>query len=106
MKVTNIGVPTGDEGYLLEPADWTEEIAEIFATEEQIALTEDHWRVIRFIRQWHNEHGMAPSSRDVNLFMKGIGEPRNALYGLFPYGYVQQACKIAGMKKPRSWSTG
>ena len=28
------------------------------------------------------------------------------LFQLFPYGYVQQACKIAGMQKPRAWSTG
>ena len=28
------------------------------------------------------------------------------LFKLFPYGYVQQACKVAGMQKPRAWSTG
>ena len=28
------------------------------------------------------------------------------VFELFPYGYVKQACKIAGMRKPRSWSTG
>jgi tRNA 2-thiouridine synthesizing protein E len=31
---------------------------------------------------------------------------RNAIFELFPYGYVKQACKIAGMKRPRAWSTG
>jgi tRNA 2-thiouridine synthesizing protein E len=30
----------------------------------------------------------------------------NALFVLFPYGYVKQACKIAGMRRPRAWSTG
>lgn len=28
------------------------------------------------------------------------------LFALFPYGYVKQACKIAGMLHPRAWSTG
>jgi len=28
------------------------------------------------------------------------------MFELFPYGYVKQACKIAGMRKPRAWSTG
>jgi len=28
------------------------------------------------------------------------------LFELFPYGYVKQACKIAGMQRPRAWSTG
>ena len=34
------------------------------------------------------------------------GAHRNRLFELFPYGYVQQACKIAGMIRPRAWSTG
>lgn len=106
MEASSIGVPTGDEGYLVDPADWTEAIAETLAREEQITLTEDHWRIVRFIRDWHAEHGVAPSSRDIKLFLKDLKAPRNFLYDLFPYGYVQQACKIAGMKKPRSWSTG
>jgi tRNA 2-thiouridine synthesizing protein E len=38
---------------------------------------------------------------------KGTGKAgRNDLFVLFPYGYVKQACKIAGMRKPRAWSTG
>lgn len=102
----DIGAPVGDEGYLINPADWTEAIAEGFAKQEGIALSGGHWQIVRFIRDWYGEHGVAPSSRDVTLFMKSINAPRNHLYALFPYGYVQQACKIAGMKKPRSWSTG
>ncbi len=34
------------------------------------------------------------------------GEGRKRLFDLFPYGYVGQACKIAGIKRPRGWSTG
>jgi len=34
------------------------------------------------------------------------GADRNRMFRLFPYGYVKQACKIAGMKRPRAWSTG
>jgi len=102
----NIGAPIGDEGYLIDPNDWNENIAETFAAEEDIALTQEHWQVLYFIREWYAEHGVAPSSRDTVLFMKNSGAPRNRLFELFPYGYVQQACKISGMKKPRSWSTG
>lgn len=105
-QTVNVGVPTGDESYLVDPNDWNEDIANKFAAAEDIVLTEDHWTVIRFIREWFEEHAVAPSSRDVMLFMKSIGSSRNRLFELFPYGYVQQACKIAGMKKPRSWSTG
>jgi tRNA 2-thiouridine synthesizing protein E len=42
--------------------------------------------------------------------MRHLGERhgggRNLVFELFPYGYVRQACRIAGMRKPRSWSTG
>lgn len=99
-------VPTGDEGYLLDPSDWTEAIAERLAHAEGLRLTEEHWDVIRFVRRWHETRGVAPSGRDVTAFMKDRGAVRNRLFELFPYGYVQQTCKIAGMIKPRSWSTG
>lgn len=101
-----ITAPTCDHGYLLDPNDWTEDIAEQFAAEEDIALTDEHWQVIRFVRDWFTEHGVAPSGRDVTQFMKAQGFSRNRVFELFPYGYVQQTCKIAGMIKPRSWSTG
>ncbi|HEY9163982.1 MAG TPA: TusE/DsrC/DsvC family sulfur relay protein [Magnetovibrio sp.] len=104
--ISELNIETGDEGYLLDPTTWTEAVAEHFAMGEDLVLTDEHWTVIRFVRQWYEEHGVAPSSRDVTLFMKAQGASRNRLFELFPYGYVQQTCKIAGMKKPRSWSTG
>jgi len=104
--MTSIDAPIGDEGYLLDPADWTEAIAEQFAAAEGLMLTDDHWQVIRFVREWHTEHGVAPSGRDMTQFVKAQGQSRNWVFELFPYGYVQQTCKIAGMIKPRSWSTG
>lgn len=101
-----LNVSTGDEGYLLDPADWTEALAEQFAAQADLTLTDEHWLVIRFVRRWFEEHGVAPSGRDVTAFMKEQGYSRNRVFELFPYGYVQQTCKIAGMIKPRSWSTG
>ena len=54
------------------------------------------------MREYYAEHQIAPDARFV---IKHLGE-RNRLFELFPYGYVKQACKIAGMKRPRAWSTG
>lgn len=103
---TALDVPTGDEGYLLDPADWTEDLAEHMAREEGLELSPEHWTIIRFVRDWYDAHGVAPSVRDVHQFLKDRGLSRGTLFRLFPYGYVQQTCKIAGMIKPRSWSTG
>ncbi len=94
---------TDEEGYLVEPGDWNEDIAVRFARREGIELTEDHWSAIRFMREFYAEHQIAPDARHV---MKHLGQHRNRLFELFPYGYVKQACKIAGMKRPRAWSTG
>lgn len=96
------------EGYLVDPQDWSEYVAEEFARQENILLCEDHWDVIRFMRDFYEEHQVAPDARFV---IKHLAErlgttSRNKLFELFPYGYVKQACRIAGMKRPRAWSTG
>lgn len=97
-----------NEGYLIDPQNWTEEIATEFARQENIELTEDHWDSIRFMRQYYAEHQIAPDVRHVmkHLSVRLGPDSRNRIFELFPYGYVKQACKIAGMKRPRAWSTG
>ncbi|VVC84013.1 TusE/DsrC/DsvC family sulfur relay protein [Sideroxydans sp. CL21] len=97
-----------EEGYLIEPLTWNEEVAKLFATQESIQLTDDHWDAIHFMRQYYSEHQVAPDVRHVTKHLaQRLGpDSRNAIFELFPYGYVKQACKIAGMKRPRAWSTG
>jgi tRNA 2-thiouridine synthesizing protein E len=99
-----------EEGYLVDPGDWNEGLAGELAHRERIALTDAHWAVIRFMRRYYDEHHIAPDARHV---MKHLAEyrgaeraDRNDLFRLFPHGYVKQACKIAGMRRPRAWSTG
>ena len=99
-----------DAGYLIDPTDWNESVAFELAASEQITLTKDHWRVIRFMRSYYDEHRVAADARFVIKHLADdVGYGRDAkrvLFQLFPYGYVKQACKIAGMKRPRAWSTG
>lgn len=99
-----------DEGYLVDPGHWTEDIARQIAASEGLALTEEHWRVIAFMRAQYAERQVAPDARFVVKFVAdelGYGaRARTRLFELFPYGYVKQACKVAGMKRPRAWSTG
>ncbi|MGE5616128.1 MAG: TusE/DsrC/DsvC family sulfur relay protein [Bacillota bacterium] len=96
------------DGYLIDPADWTEDIARDIASREGIELGEDHWDVIRFMRASYEERRIAPDSRHVvrHLVERLGAAGRNRLFELFPYGYPGQACRIAGMKRPRAWSTG
>ena len=99
-----------DEGYLIDPADWNEQVAESLARQERVVLSDEHWAVIRFMREYYEQHQIAPDSRHVMKHLAGHKGPdkasRNDLFVLFPYGYVKQACKIAGMRRPRAWSTG
>ena len=100
-----------DEGYLVHPESWTPQAATQLANEEGIALSDDHWEIIRFVRDHYDEHRVIPDVRHVTGYLMdqhGISKKtaKTRLFSLFPYGYVKQACKIAGMKKPRAWSTG
>jgi tRNA 2-thiouridine synthesizing protein E len=97
-----------EEGYLVDPQAWNEAVAEAFAREENIVLSERHWQVIRFMRDYYAEHQVAPDVRHVTKHLAEhiSGDARKLVFDLFPYGYVKQACRIAGMKRPRGWSTG
>lgn len=100
-----------NEGYLVNPGDWDETVAGILAAQEDIELGADYWPVLQFMRDYWTEHQVAPDVRHVIDFLaKHQGQDKKAakqaLFAMFPYGYVKQACKIAGMKRPRAWSTG
>ena len=96
-----------DEGYLVDPADWNENLSRVMARQENIELGDAHWVAIHFMRDFYQEHQVIPDVRFVTRhLMERLGGSRNLVFELFPYGYVKQACKIAGMKRPRGWSTG
>ena len=108
MDATNKLPPRDDEGYLLDPGEWGDELAVILARQEGIDLSEAHWDAIRFMRDYYQEHQVIPDVRFVarHLAARFGKASRNMIFELFPYGYVKQACKIAGMRRPRGWSTG
>lgn len=93
-----------NEGFLLQPLDWDEEVAGMLAQRESLELTEERWQVVRFVRDYYEKNQTVPEARAVLKFLRiQIGPDhanRKYLYRLFPYGYGQQACKIAGTRKP------
>ena len=106
-----VSAERGPEGYLLDPASWDDQIAVSLAAEEDITLCDEHWRILRFMREYWNEHQVAPDVRHVTGFLvESLGTDKKTakeqLFQMFPYGYVKQACKIAGMMRPLAWSTG
>lgn len=100
-----------NEGYIVDPEDWDESLAKLMAEEEQLELNEDYWRILCFMRDYWQQHKVAPDVRHVVKHLNvAHGFDKKAakqhLFELFPYGYVKQACKLAGMQRPRTWSTG
>ena len=100
-----------NEGYLVNPEDWNEAVAQQLAAEEKLALNDDYWPVLNFMRTYWSEHRVTPDVRHVFTWLaEHTGTDKKAakeqLFKMFPYGYVKQACKIAGMQRPRAWSTG
>ena len=96
------------EGYLIEPEDWNEDVAQLLAQDEHIEMTDDHWDVLHFMRAYYEEHQIAADARFAikHLAERYGRDAQKKLFILFPYGYVKQACKLAGMRRPRAWSTG
>ena len=104
-------VERDSEGYVVDPEQWSEALAEQFAHEEGLTLDEHYWSVVKFIRDYWSDHHIAPDVRHVIKHLSDTlaldkKHAKQQLFSLFPYGYVKQACKISGMKRPRIWSTG
>ena len=97
--LTGMPVERDAEGFFVDPAQWTDEMAGEIAHENGIdELTDRHWIVIRFMRNAYLENGSAPSIRTLG---KVSGVPIKELYQLFPKGPAKLAAKIAGIPKPR-----
>jgi TusE/DsrC/DsvC family sulfur relay protein len=102
MTVTMIAETSVDvdaEGFMTDPQQWNERIAEQIARENGIAeLSERHWLVVKFMRERYLASGTAPSIRSLG---KESGVPIKELYQLFPKGPAKLAAKIGGIPKPR-----
>jgi len=102
MTTTSIADPLVDvdaEGFLTNPEQWNEQIAEAIAADNGVAeLTDRHWLVVRFMRDRYLQTGNAPSVRALG---KESGVPVKELYELFPKGPAKLAAKIGGIPKPK-----
>jgi TusE/DsrC/DsvC family sulfur relay protein len=92
-------VDLNDEGFFVDPDQWTDDMAAEIARSEGIDdLTGRHWQVIRFMRHEYEEKGAGPT---VRVLGKASGVSVKELYELFPKGPAKTAAKIAGIPKPR-----
>jgi len=104
LEVAGKFIETDNEGFLVDPADWDINVANKLAEQLDIEMSAHHWEVVNFVRAYYEQTQTVPEAR---YALKDLAEKlgkelvnRKFLYQLFPYGYGQQACKIAGMRKP------
>ncbi len=95
---------TDDDGYLINLDDWNREVAGHIAEMEGVEMTDAHWEVVDFLRNYYSEYSIAPAIKILIKEMKkmfGADKGNSAyLYNLYPAGPALQACKIAGLPKP------
>ena len=92
-------------GFISDNAMWSEDFAISVAKEFKLEMTHEHWEIIRLIRSLYDESQIVPELRTVLRYLKINNSSkivdRKYIYSLFPYGYGQQACMIAGMREPK-----
>ncbi|AKC32147.1 TusE/DsrC/DsvC family sulfur relay protein [Candidatus Pantoea carbekii] len=92
------------EGYLKNSADWTETVAQFIAeTQENMLISEAHWEIIYFIREFYEKFNTSPTVRMLVKYLeKKHGQEKGSskyLFRLFPKGPAKQAVKIAGLPR-------
>ncbi len=97
-------IATDKQGYLINFKDWHNDLAQLIADKDELVLTEQHWEVIRFVREFYLTYNTSPAIRALTKAMKAeFGEEKansRYLYRLFKEGPAKQATKYAGLPKP------
>lgn len=92
-------------GNLIDLHRWNSHVAYFMAKQEGIELSEDHWEVINFLREFYFTYGISPMVKIIMKYMaEDIGKERankEYLYSLFPKGPARQGSRIAGLPEPQ-----
>ena len=94
----SVSIEVDEDGFMQEPEDWNKDVAMALATTEGVDdLTEEHWKLVDYLRNYYVQFGVAPMIRKL---CKETGFKLNKIYELFPSGPAKGACKVAGLPKP------
>jgi tRNA 2-thiouridine synthesizing protein E len=92
-------------GYLVDLNAWNEDVATELAEEEGVNLTDDSFKLIKFLREEYvNNNANQPNERNMVKGLKGDWDGKlttKELYALFPKGPAKQAGKIAGLPETK-----
>ncbi|MBZ0131985.1 MAG: TusE/DsrC/DsvC family sulfur relay protein, partial [Rhodocyclaceae bacterium] len=82
IEINGKSYETDEEGYLVDLNEWNEDVAKILAEQENVNMTDQHWEVVNFLREYYNEFQIAPA---VRVLTKAIGKKLGAEKGNSQY---------------------
>ena len=106
LTIDDVDYSLDEQGYLENRACWSKAFARVQAAADGIELSEAHWEIIYFVREYFERFEIAPPMRAmVRAIGQRLGEDKASsryLYRLFPDGPAKQVCRYAGLPKPVS----
>jgi tRNA 2-thiouridine synthesizing protein E len=118
IQVGNSIIETDEEGYLVNPDDWSEAVATAMAVaqsqQDHVELSETQLGLVQYFREYYAENKVHPTMHKLVMTLgKHHGQSfrdhkdyEKFLYGLFPKGPVPELCKLAGLPKPKEALSG
>lgn len=104
LSLDEKNIPLDPEGFLVNMEDWSPEVAERLAEEEGIVLGEEHWEVLRVLRDFYARFEQAPAMRPlVKAVRQALGPDKGRsmhLMKLFPGSPAKVGARLAGLPKP------
>jgi TusE/DsrC/DsvC family sulfur relay protein len=100
--VNGVELETDEDGFLVE-ANFSDDVVSVIAAAEKISMTDEHWQVVRFMRERYQEDGHTPNFRNMVAMLDEQDDSvdwKKKLYELFPLQPNRQSAKVAGMPKP------
>jgi tRNA 2-thiouridine synthesizing protein E len=98
FELGDIKIDVDEDGFMQEPEQWNEEVAKALATTENVdEMTDEHWKLVNYLREYYLKFGIAPMIRKL---CRDTETDLGTIYQLFPSGPAKGACKIAGLPKP------
>ncbi|RLA07111.1 MAG: sulfur relay protein DsrC [Gammaproteobacteria bacterium] len=108
LQIEGKTIALSEAGWLENLDEWNEEIAKGIAINEKVELTDEHWDIINLAREYFEENSMVAEPRKFSKLMATkYSKDRSSskyLYGLFPYGLIKSANKVAGLPRPKGCS--
>ena len=105
VVLAGIELEVDDDGYLKHLQDWSPDIAQALAQQQQLTLTQAHWEIINAIRDFYSQYQRSPTTRVLLKYLaQQLGAQKSScIYVMQLFGGgtpAKSIAKLAGLPKP------